>query len=292
MRPDLVLVRASYSTQIHFPVLCYVARALGIPSLEIQHGILYLGQSTFVSRPAVQYVATYGPLTSNALKKFGYTDKTLFNVGSPRFDVYRAMREKKVSAIAPAKPFTIACIVPAILPQSWSDSYEVAEYFSIIAAATAHIPNALVLLKIRPDPDNENFYRSAVAHAFGPAPYRIAQYEPLVDVFAESDAIVSIYSTTVLEALISGRPVVYNGIPEMQKKALDEELSDHAAAGALIAALTPQELAQSLELLAREPERRAALVAKADDFMERNYSFDGHASQKLASVIRTLVTYT
>lgn len=287
MRPDIVLVRANFSTQIHFPILCYVARALGIPSLEVQHGLIYLGTRSGNAQSAVQNIATYGPLTSNGYKKLGYTDDTLFKVGSPRFDVYKKMRDKNVLARASSKPFTFACVVPAILPHSWSDSYEVEEYLSTVASAVAQIPNALVILKLRPGTDNEEFYRTTIARAFVSVPHKIAQYEPFVDVCAEADAIVVIYSTTVLEALISGKPVIYNGTLEYHG-VLGKELSEYAAAGALIMANNRKELIQSLESLAREPELHKSLVGKADAFMKQNYSFDGNASQKLADTIRIL----
>ncbi len=287
MRPDIVLVRASLSTQIHFPILCYVARALQIPSIEVQHGLLYFGPISFINRPAVEYVATYGPLTSKGFKKFGYTDSTLFNVGSPRFDAYKTMREKKIPGNSEMKPFIIACMVPAILPHSWSDSYEVVEYLKNLASAAARIPNPLFILKLRPDPDNEAFYRRTIAETFGTIPHKIAQYEPLVDVIAESDAVVTIYSTTVLEGLISGRPVIYNGTLETHE-VLGRELSEYAAAGALLMVRTSQELVQGLESLAQSPGRRRELVEKADLFMKQNYSFDGKASQKMAEVVRTL----
>ena len=289
MQPDVVLVRANFSTQIHFPILCYVARALGIPSLEVQHGLIYLGTRLGGAQSAVENIATYGSLTSNGYKKLGYTDDTLFNIGSPRFDAYRAMREKNMPMAAgnSIKPFTIACVVPAVLPHSWSDTYEIIEYLTGVAAAAARIPNVLVVLKLRPGLADEAFYRSVIARAFASVPHKIAQYEPFVDVCAEADAIIVIYSTTVLEALISGRPVIYNGMLEYHR-ALGKDLSGYTAAGAMIAANTQSELDQSLESLARDPQQRRQLVEKADAFMKRNYSFDGNASQKLANVVRLL----
>jgi hypothetical protein len=287
MRPDVVLVRASLSTQMHFPILCHVARALEVPSLEVQHGLLYLGPGTFINRPAVQYMATYGPLTSEGFKKFGYTDKTLFNIGSPRFDAYQTIHDKKPILSPDERRFTIAAIVPEVLPQSWSDSYEIVDYLSGLASAVANIPNALVILKLRPDPHNEEFYRSAIAQTFSSVPHKIAQYEPLVEVFAESDAIVAIYSTTVLEALISGRPTIYNGSLEFHK-ALGRDLAGYADAGALVMANTREELTRALESLVRNPQIRKSLVEKADNFMAQNYSFDGRASRKLADAVRLL----
>lgn len=291
MRPDIVLVRASVSGQIHFAILCSVARQFGIPSVEIQHGLFYLGQSSFINRPAAEYVATYGFLASEGLKRLGYTDERLFNIGSPRFDAYKTLREKEKQTPAKRDPglFTVTCIVPAVLPQSWSDSYEIVDYLSNLASAVAHIPNVFVIFKLRPIADNEFFFRKAITQAFGDIPYKIAQYEPFIDIIAESNAIITIYSTTVLEGLISGRPLVYNGTLAMHD-AIGKEFIQYAEAGALIKVKTPQELKTALESLAHDQKLCATQVERADAFIGQNYSFDGTASRQLAERIRALKT--
>jgi hypothetical protein len=260
---------------------------MGIPSLEVQHGIIYLGPRSGTLQSAVEYMATYGPQTNEEFAQVGYTDETTFSVGSPRFDVYPHMRERSAGPRPADKPFTIACVVPAILPQSWSDSYEVVEYLTDLAEAARQIPNVLVILKLRPDPDNEAFYRDAITKVFAGVPHRIAQYELLVDIFEEADVIVSIYSTTVLEGLISGRPTIYTGILE-QHRALGETLASYNEAGALLMVNTREELTAGLVSLASDPPLREGLVRAADAFMAERYSFDGHASEKLADAIRTL----
>ncbi|MBC7836237.1 CDP-glycerol glycerophosphotransferase family protein [Acetobacteraceae bacterium] len=288
VRPDIVMVRAGASGQIHFAILCYVARALKIPSIELQHGLLPLGQNSFFKRRAAEYAATYGSLTSKEFEeRAGYKQEKLFSIGSPRFDVYKTMREKDATRPVQGKPFTFGCIVPAILPHSWSDSYEVVEYLQSLASAAARVPNSLCILKLRPDPDNEVFYRRVIAEAFGKVPYRIAQYESLVDVIAESDVVVTIYSTTVLEGLISGRPTVFNGTLAMHA-AFGEDLRHYIPDEILHVVHTQEELTRSFELLARDPGHRKELVGKADRFMEQNFSFDGKASQKMADVVRKL----
>lgn len=285
MKPNVVLVRASFSVQMHFPILCHVAKQLGIPSIELQHGLLYLGPGTFIHKPAPEYIATYGPLTSAGFKKYGYSNDKLLNIGSPRFDEYKTMRERPLSAV---RPFTIAFIIPAVLPQSWSDTYEVREYIRGIARATAAIPNAVALCKLRPQESDGEFYRKVIAAAFGDTPFRIEQYKSLVDAIAESDVVVTIYSTTVLEGLISGRPLVYNGSLEYHR-VLANEFLPYAQAGAMAITITQEELKQTLTALAADEDLRKVFVKNADAFMRENYSFDGNASERLAGKIRKLV---
>jgi len=287
MRPDVVLVRASLSLQIHFPILCYVAKVFGIPSIEIQHGLLYLGPGTFINNPAPEYIATYGPLTSAGFKRFGYTNEQLLNTGSPRFDQYEILRKSVRDSSSSTKLFTIACIVPAVLPQSWSDTYEVEDYFRHIAAAVVDIPNIQIIFKLRPGAEYEAFYQRIITEQMRDVNFKIAQYESLIDVFAEADVVATIYSTTTLEGLISGRPVVYNGTLEMHAW-LGREFEEYEQAGALMMATTPQRLKEIFEILAHDPQRGAELVANADAFMKKNYSFDGGAAQRLADDIRRL----
>lgn len=285
LEPQVVLVRASFSTQIHFPILCYVARACGIPSLEVQHGLIFLG-SRGPEQSAVEYMATYGQQTNAEFKTVGYTDEKLFGIGSPRFDAYPVMRQK--TEVRPSdKPFTIAAVVPALLPESWSDSYEILDYLQGLADAAARIPNSLVVLKLRPDPHYLEFYQAAIAKAFGSVAHRIAHYEPIIDVLEEADVIVGIYSTTILEGLISGRPVIYNASLEYHRM-LGKSLAEYVDAGALLLAESQESLAASLKQLALDPARGRELVQKADQFMSEHYSFNGQASEKLVNAIRGL----
>lgn len=289
IKPDIVWVRASVSAQIHFPILCYVAKLCGIPSIEVQHGILYLGPGSFINRPAVEYIATYGPLATEQLKKFGYANSSLPAIGSPRFDVYQNLQRDRGADIHAY--FMITCIAPAVLPYSWSDTYEIVDYFSHLAEAASHIPNAHVTIKLRPGGADEAFFRKAITRAFGTVPYHIAQREPLVDVLKDSHVVVAIYSTTVLEGLISGSPVIYDGFMDMHHL-LGEELIAYEDAGALLRVRTTEELTQALKRFAQDPQARAAQVERARNFMARNYSFDGQASRRLADTVRELASKT
>lgn len=285
LHPDLVWVRASISAQIHFSILCRVARSLGIPSLEIQHGIFLFGEGSFFHRPAAQYLASYGPQVSENLKSLGYTDETLINIGSPRFDVYAKERPAHISDGS----FTVVCVMPVVIPQSWSDSYEIVEYLRDLRRAVEGIPNIKLILKLRPGISVDGFYHTSIARELKGVAYDIAQEEPIVDVFSRADAIVAIFSTTALEALLSGKPTVFSGIVGMHGE-FSRQFEQHEKAGALRIARTPEDLQEALELLSRDKEAGKQMVARARAFMEENYSFDGKASQKLAAVVRKLAS--
>ena len=285
-KPDIVWVRASVSAQTHFAILCLVAKQHAIPSIEVQHGILYLGSGSLINRPAVEYIATYGSLTTEQLKVFGYPNNKLPPIGSPRFDAYRSLRERRKRK--KGEKFVIACVAPALLPDSWSDSYEIVAYYEHLAGAVAYIENVEVEIKLRPMSPDEVFFREAIARAFKNIPHRIAQWESMIKVIERADAIVSIYSTTVLEALISGRPVIYDGFMKMHHL-LGKELIPYEDAGALVRVQTTEELVEALTRYERYPDEVRQQVENAESFMNANYSFDGDASERLAAFLRGLV---
>ncbi len=283
-KPDVVLVRAGISGQIHFPIMCFVARSRGIPSIELQHGILHIGRGSLMTHPVAEYVATYGKEVSNRLRSIGYSEEALLDVGSPRFDVYSSLRAHQKQTTD--GPFTLACVVPAILPFSWSDTYEIVQFFENLADIARSMPQILPVFKLRPDTLDTRFYYEALAKVFGETPYRIEQIKPFPNFVTESDALLAIYSTTALEGLISGRPVIYNATLEMHAE-LGKEFTPYAEAGALLFVRTKAEILAALHTL-EDPARRTEVVRRADVCMKENYAFDAHASKRLADAIRGL----
>ncbi|MBI5003541.1 hypothetical protein HZC00_00390 [Candidatus Kaiserbacteria bacterium] len=290
LRPDVVLVRASASGQPHFGILCEVARLLSIPSLEVQHGIFYFGKGSYSNRRSVEYIAEYGPVLRESFKRIGYRDDQLFDVGSPRFDKFARIPDSEKIDVQDSE-FVIACIMPGIARAFWTDHYEAFDFLQDIATAVLGVPNAKIILSMRGGADNEAFFREAIQRAFVNVNYRVAHNESLVDIFVQSDAIVSCHSTSVLEALISGRPTVYDAILPMHAvlgKDIGSDLDRYAQEGALAIAYNVEQLTHELLTLATSPEKRRSLVEGAKTFMSHNYSFDGKSSERLADVVRTL----
>jgi len=287
--PDIVLVRAGASAQTHFLVLCEVARLLGIPSLEIQHGSFYFGPESLSKERSAQYVAEYGPLVRQDLKGVGYTDGQLFDVGSPRFDLYKqATSEAQTDRTGGV--LNVVCIAPRVTQGFWTDSYDVLDYFGRLAAALREVEGCAATIKLRPAAESRDFYAEALRRSFGAQAYRVAQYEPLVDLFARADAIVSCYSTAFIEALLSGKPTVYF-LADMPAYGLLARAPENAAAikaGALIVAPHTEELVGQLRSFKDKPHERTLVAERARVFMESNYSFDGKSAMRLAEVVRTL----
>lgn len=289
LKPDLVMVRASVSAQTHFAVLCEVARQLGIPSLEVQHGIFSVGPETETVFRSAEYIADYGPLEQKIWREHTYAARSTFiDVGSPRFDPYI---EKGVTREPAADGrFKILHIAPPWFPGSWNDSWDLVTYFETFAAAVRDIPHVHVTVKLRAGPAGSEFYREAIRRAFGDIPYSIAQKESLADVLPDADLVVTCHSTAILESLLAHRPTVLDASLPVYTRLARNDFVPHRAEGAFLVAESPDELRTMVAGLASDPASRRALAERGRRFMAAHYLFeDGKSSVRLADAIRALV---
>lgn len=278
-RPHLVLLRASVSNQTHFATLALVARSLGIPAIELQHGLEYLGPGSISRAHTAEYIATYGPLVARELQAIGYAPEKTLIVGSPRFDSYCAPAHTVEHQF-----FTVLVLAPEMVT-IFFDTYEVAEYYRTAAAAVRAIHGATAIIKIRPIPERELFHRQTIEEAFKGLSYTIVQYESVAECLSRSDAMITCYSTVVLEAILSKVPVVLVAMALGERLSIDGHFTSYADAGALRIAHSPEELARHLEDLV-DPSARAESTIAAQAFLREHYAFDGRGTVRLLERMR------
>lgn len=284
MRPDVVMLRATVSQQWHFPLLALVAKACGVPSFELLHGMEYPGPGSVDKRHVAEYLGVYGLHTQRQMIAAGFPERSLPVVGSPRFDQYA------LQARVPSGGTRVFCAVPDLFTGVTFDTYDVEAYFQGVAAATHSIPGISVLLKMRPGPRRETFYRRAIAEAFTGIPHTIAQYEPLGELFAQSDIAISCQSTVTLEAMQCGVPLVLYAATPVERMMLEYNFSSFAAEGAAVLCTNAEALSAELGTLARDSKARAALCDKGSAFLKREFAFDGKASERTAGLVEALAT--
>jgi hypothetical protein len=289
LRPHLVLVRAGISAQTHFGVLCEVARIKKIPSLELQHGILSVFEGDFTYDPSSQYIAEYGPLVREQLTAHHFAPRSTFlDVGSPRFDEYMKLKDEPSSE----RGVHVLHIGPQLTPGEWNDSYDVVDYFDSTARALRSLSDVRVTVKLRANRAGEKFFREAIRRTYGDRVVRVAMFEPLQTLIKEADVVVSCHSTSYLEALIAGKPVIIDGIQPIYKALARADLAPFKDQGALVVAETNEELQSSLHSLIGSPDERNSLGIEGEEFVRKNFFLDGNSSRRLAGEIRKLVEGT
>ena len=286
VQPDAVIVRASVSAQTHFAVLCEVARLLGIPSIEAQHGVFSMGPETLSSGHAAEFIAEYGPIERRMWSEHGYAPRsTCVDVGSPRFDAYRTLEPARTQS----GRFTVLYIAPQLTPGEWMDSYDVFSFFETMASAAREVPAIHVVVKLRSGDAESAFFQEAVERTFKGVSHEVASREPLIRLFPRVNAVVSCHSTAILESLLARRPVLLDATLPVHAQLFPADFGPYLAAEALLTAEGEHELSRTLRKLADNGEREA-LVERASAFMRESYLFfDGKSSERLAGFVRSLV---
>ncbi len=287
LKPQVVALRATVSTQTHFVILAQVARAQGIPSIEMQHGFEYYGPGSVSKRHRSEYTGVYGPLTARQLAEVGDNDTTPVIIGSPRFDVYASLRDAGANKKSTGR-VTVLCVAPAVDPGGDFDTYETEEFFKTIANAATHIPNIHVIVKRRPGPNRDEWYLSMIASLFSTISHEVAQFEPFAELYPCADIVISCYSTAAIEAMQCGKPLIYLGVSPEQAMMGVHHFSYYASQGAMMIATTEAELSTALVFLVRDQHARAEVSKHAVAFLDREYAFDGRANERAAELVRSL----
>lgn len=285
LTPDAVLLRASASRQRHFSVLPLVAQEVGIPALEIQHGGEYLGPGSGTRRHAARFLATYGPLVCDEFRSLGFEAERLFAVGSPRFDAYVHAIPKAVVR-GKKSDLVILSNTPTMDVSERYGTYSIEEYFRALGSAAREIPNVRLLVTSRSATVRAAFLEESRARGFRGVNYESVGTTPLPKLFQQADIFVCSYSTVVYEALLYRLPVILAAFAPTEKMMADFHFGHFEKAGALHIAHSPEELSLILRKLSADAEARARMSKAASEFMQKNFSFDGHASERIAELVR------
>jgi spore maturation protein CgeB len=86
--------------------------------------------------------------------------------------------------------------------------------------------------------------------------------------------------------LLCRLPVIIASFAPVEKMMTDFHFGRFRDAGALAIAHTPEELQEIVGKLSADTEARARMSEAGWEFMRKNFSFDGHASERIAELVR------
>ncbi len=284
LSPDAVLVRASVSRQPHFILLPKVAELRGIPALEIQHGGEYLGPGSATREHAARFIAAYGPLVCQEFEALGYPKERLLSAGSPRFDAYiRDIPQQR--NVQGSGPLIVLSNTPTPSTGERYGTYSFEEYFAALGNALRGIENTRLEITSRLMPRG-GFVSEVHQRGLAGIEYKSVGITPLATLFKRADIFVCSYSTVAYEALLYRLPVILVAFAPVEKMMADFHFSHFEKTGALVIAHTPEELRDILHKLAENPGLRTSMSTAGSEFMQKNFSFDGNASGRIANKIR------
>jgi hypothetical protein len=279
VRPSGVLLADEYHRQEWLAA----ARAEGIPSAAVQHGLIYRWHNGYIHRyrpaslrlPDRTYV--FGDwerrlLTSSSV----YLDSEVTIGGSPRLDL---VRTGAADAAAMRTQLGVAegdRLV--VLSGTWGPLYRT--YLYPIALARLFdrpLPRVHLVVKLHPSEQDEGPYRAviegvALAAGFAPPPVTVVQDVDLYGLLAAADAHLGIHSTVLTEAVVTGTP---NLIADHARNA---DLLGYVEAGVATPVRTGADLLRALDTT-RDSE---AAVAARHRFLEDHFE-PGCASERIAA---------
>jgi hypothetical protein len=275
--PDAVLLTSTDATA-YAGALVAAARDAGVPSISIQHGLM--GEPNGHSVVRTDVIASWGSATEPwHLARTPQTARFVVT-GNPRFDTFPAGSVKP--ARDPARPFTI--VVCTGFVAEFSVCASDALNFQLLQATLdwAGSREVRIVHKMHPGEEPE-YYRVAAASLGWQRPaFSIVKDVVLHDVLQSSDVLVTGYSTTVIESVLLGTPVIVCDFEQRRLLPIDR-----------IRGVT---LAPSIaELHARLDvhfEGRVDSVPDPDDEELRHYVsvLDGKASDRIAALTKMITT--
>ncbi|MFA6408170.1 MAG: hypothetical protein WCW36_01690 [Candidatus Paceibacterota bacterium] len=284
LSPDVVLLRASVSEQLHFSILPLVAQSIGIPALEVQHGGEYLGPGSATRQHTAHFFAAYGPLVCDEFRALGYANDRLISAGSPRFDAY--VKSRKEMATAGTFGVSILSNTPTMSIGERYGTHSVEEYYKALGEAVCTIPGARLAVASRSTSVRGGFLEEARERGLRGVPYESVGATPLRELFSKADIFICSHSTVAYEALLCRLPVIIASFAPVERMMTDFHFGHFKEAGALAIAHTPEELCEKAAELASDSVAREKMSAAGEIFMKEHFSFDGHAAERIATQIR------
>jgi len=250
------------------------AQERGIPTVFLQHGIMGTRNALTATRPYQRVLVFHQP-AAELLEGKGDAAPTEI-VGSPFYD--------DISQLTVGQRDEGYVLVASQPDEQIERRRSQHSWLRVIFAACGELGRK-VILKIHPtDAGNISYYQQLVDET--DALVRIVRHgeQPLSELMAGCSLFISRFSTTLLDAVLAGKPAImvnFTGQPNPYP---------FPRLRAVAAAYTPEELKAKLRQLLEEPQARAALSATRDDYIAYHLGpTDGRAAQRIAAALAECV---
>jgi glycosyltransferase involved in cell wall biosynthesis len=267
------------------------ARAAGIPTLAIQHGILYPTYYSYLHEPdegdcpRPDRTAVFGEAARRFLvEKGGYPPASLAVTGSPKFDELmsaaagwdRDALRRELGVASGERLILVASRFRGIRRTHQS----IGSAFASLLHASAALGAAVL---VKPHPAEAPTSYQEVIRATGIAGARVLPASSdLLRLLHACDLLVTVESLSAVEALVLGRPVVILNMPT--------NLRDMVEAGVAVGVPAGGDPLPALRALLEDPATRARLSeARARYLDDVAKGVDGLATQRIVALLRETI---
>ncbi len=267
IRPDIVVVGYDRNTIVSGLVM--LAREMGIPVLEIQHGLhrpLYP-----VTEPLSDKIAAGGDYSRGSYIRFGARDEQVVVTGWPKYDRYKRLKDDTYTKSAVEILFAMGL-------GNTKANLDIIESIGLWLKDSQEIR-----LIVKPHPlESEKVYRK-VAGKYEQI-VLCGSSEDIVSLLTSSDVLITEHSTVGIEAALLDIPIVRINITN------EEAPSVYVDGGIAVEARNIEELKSAVtDVLYNEEVRGRLAEARMKFVYEHAYINDGQASKRVADLIVRMI---
>jgi hypothetical protein len=265
------------------------ARAAGVPSVGIQHGILYPRYYSYTytaaetDAPRPDRTAVFGESARRELVAQGhYAAESLVLTGSPKFDqLLEASRKWDRAAVRTRLGISAGTrlIVVASRFRGIRATHQcIGSAFPSFVRAVEALPDVVALVKPHPA-EPARPYEGVIADLRAARVRVLAPQTPLLDLLHAADLVVTVESLSAVEALVLGRPLVILNTPT--------NLQEMVEAGVALGVPEGQDPRPALEAALFAAEDRARLEASRTAYLsDLAFGVDGQATGRIVELIK------
>lgn len=265
------------------------AREAGVPSVALQHGILYPKYFSYrraageEESPRPDRTAVFGEEARRLLVTLGgYREDEIVITGSPKFDALlsAARLEDRETArarlgVAPGEKLVVVASRYRAIRETHRS---IGSAFPALVAAVSGIPGLLCLVKPHPAEPSEA-YSERIREAGAARVRLVPPGLELVGLLDAADALVTVESLSAVEALVLGRPVLVLNMPNNLRGLVDMGVALGVATGA--------DPGPALHALLFDEATRTALADARQRYLsDVAHGVDGGATDRILKLVR------
>ncbi len=266
-------------------------RARRVPSLALQHGILYPRYFSYLHAkdeadcPRPDLTAVFGEAARRFLLEHGnYPPESLCVTGSPKFDelvalVGRLDREGLRRGLGVAPEHKLLLVASRF--RGIRETHQaIGSAFPLLLRALGRLEGVRLVVKPHPA-ESAEAYERAIRQAAAPGARVLGPKANLSELFVAADALVTVESLAAVEALVMDRPVLVLNMPTNLAEMVEQGMALGVGKG--------EDPEEALRLLLFDPETRDALRRARERYLQDvAHGADGRATERLLGLVRKL----
>jgi hypothetical protein len=269
-------------------VALQAARAAGIPSVAVQHGIIYSRYYSYrhdadeTDCPRPDRTALFGRAAERFLLEQGrYRADTLVVTGSPKFDALlsqsRTLDRNAIRARLGAKAGEALLVVASRYRGIRETHQSIGSAFSSLVAAVESLDGVRAIVKPHPA-EPATGYEHDIRQARSTRVTVVAPGADLGELLVAADALVTVESLSAIEALVLDRPVLVLNTPT--------NLQELVESGAALGVARGENPLPVLHRLLFDQETREALGSARGRYLgDVAQGVDGRATERIAALL-------